>query len=438
MELATYISTLWRYKWLIVVTTVVAIIFAAIATSFLPRQYRATATLRIATTTQGGGSWGDTVYATRLMNTYEEILTSQTTQNSLISTFDLVDTPTIAVEILSNTELFQISVEYTDPLVAAEAANYLANQMVSQTQAVREFRGNPASVVEEATVPLRPSSPNLPLNLVLAVAAGLVGGLGLAFVLNNLDDTLYSSREIQQRVDVPLLGRVPYQKSPKKNKNGVLLPEQSAVAEALRHVRTHLRNVYPAEAYPVLALTSAEVREGKSFCAANLAQVLAQGGEKVLLLEVDLRRPTLAGYLGGLTTGPGLAELLAGQEGDNTAVAQTIATYPTNGVLDFIPAGGKISQPTELLGNGRLPQLLAQWQTAYDRILLDTPPCLPVTDTAVVAPYSNGIILIVRRNHSQNKSLQEAIAQLQLTPAPVLGLIINEAESRRRDFAYYG
>lgn len=209
MELRSYLAILLRRKWMIVVTTAITIIVAGIGTSFLTPTYQAATTLRVATSTDGTGGWGSAQYADRLMNTYLNVVTSDPVVREIMQRLALTEAPQVSVDIIPNTELMEIEVEHSSPEVAAQSANLLGELLVEQSRQVRELRSNPISVVAPAVAPQSASSPNLKLNLILAAIAGVMGGLGLVFVLENFDTTLYSAEDIESITNFNTLGTIP-------------------------------------------------------------------------------------------------------------------------------------------------------------------------------------------------------------------------------------
>ena len=268
-----------------------------------------------------------------------------------------------------------------------------------------------------------PVSPQLRHFLVLGLLAGLVLGALLAVLRDLLDVTVRSSAAAAEAVGVPTLAVVDDD------------PDESGRAETFRQLRTGLtfRRVaqVPVRGAAVLVVASAVTGEGRSTTALGLARALAEAGERVLLLEADLRRPSLGAHL-GLPPGPGLSEVLSGR-------AEAAAAVRPGGAdgLSVLPAGTPPPQPAELLASPRTVDLVAGLRAVYDQVVIDVPPVLPVTDAVVCAALADGLLVVVRWGRTRRPDVVEAVGMLQQAGAPVLGGVLvgrrgSHAELRRR------
>jgi succinoglycan biosynthesis transport protein ExoP len=217
-------------------------------------------------------------------------------------------------------------------------------------------------------------------------------------------------------------------------------PDPRGRAESVRQLRTNLAFLRAADATAtggeVVVLTSAVGGEGKTTTALDLARSIADAGERVLLVEADLRRPTLSATL-GLDPGPGLSDVLAGQA-ELDAVVRPVEVEG----LAVLPAGTVPPNPAELLGSPRMADLVARLRSTYDKVLLDTPPVLPVTDAAVCAALADGVLVVVRWGRTRRDEVREAVTMLEQVDAVVLGSVLNgrrlTASERRRYASYSG
>lgn len=432
MDLKIYLDLLWRRRWVIVLTLVVTLAIAVVGTLLATPQYRSSVLVRVATTTSGQAEWSDTVYAGRLMNTYVEIITSRPTEDQLGIVFGYEEPPVIDVEILSNTELMSITVEDTNPVRAAEAANYLAGLLVDETLTVREFRGNPAFVVEPAAVPDSPSSPNTILNLALGAFAGIAAGLGLAFFFENIDQTLQTNQEIEQLVTTPTLAKIPsvwkWTQDGKAFMNG-----SSPEGEAFRRLRTNILSLQKRAPLKALMVASAEPNEGKSTTTVNLAYSIAQSGNSVLVVDGDMRRPKMHDVF-HLPNEAGLTDVL-----ERGVPAEDVIQETSVPGISLLASGNSDDSPAELLTRPRMAEFLEEVREAYDFVLLDTPALIAVADASIIAPVVDGVLFVVTRTQSQENLVREAWQELEIVNANMVGLVINKSESARRTsrYSYY-
>jgi capsular exopolysaccharide synthesis family protein len=292
-------------------------------------------------------------------------------------------------------------------------------------------RANSVSIVEPAVVPDAPRAPNVPLNMMLGGLVGLMGGVGLAFVLENLDLSIYSSDELEQGVQAPLLGSVPNLKAPRKFRAGPLLLRRNghstAVGEAFRVLRTNVLTL-GAEGPPrKLLITSIEPGAGKSTVLANLAVALAQSGRKVIVVDTDLRDPCLDKVF-SVPDDFGLSNAIFDRGRFSLGLRETKVPGVT-----VLPSGPLPPNPAELLGFERTRELISQLSAEADVVLLDSPPLQSYTDASVLAPLVDGVVLVVARGRVSGGQIQRAISQLAKVGAKQLGFVFNRAEASEVD-----
>jgi capsular exopolysaccharide synthesis family protein len=298
-------------------------------------------------------------------------------------------------------------------------------------------------VIERPEVPKRPSRPNIPLNLTIGMAAGLVLSIGAAFARDYFDDTVKSPEEMEEILHVPTLAAIPaFDALPARTAAAALpaAPQSelvvvrepwSGVAEAFRGVRTALLLSGADEPPRVTLVTSAGAGEGKTMASLNLALALAQAGARVILVDADLRHPRAHTALGAANDA-GLSSVLLGRTALPNAV-QTIEEPP----LALLPAGPVPSNPSELLGSARMGMLLTHLRDAYDFVIVDTPPVLAVTDAVLLARDADGVILVVKGEHTPRALVRRARDRLTLAGTRVLGVVVNNVNARWSN-VYYG
>ena len=330
-------------------------------------------------------------------------------------------------------ELEQKATEYESLRGDINRADKDLSEFISQKNAIesgKEVNLNTVWVVDGATPPEFPFKPDPMLNLMLAAVVGLVGGIGLAFLLEHLDDTLASPDEVERALGLPVVASIPHVS---EDHGHLVVPgtEHDAAAEAFRALRTALVFSQSARTATHLLVTSATAGEGKTFTAVNLAAVLAQGGARTVVVDADLRRPTLHSAF-GLEQGPGLCEVL---RGETTVAAVARPTSIPN--LSIISSGKRPEQPSELLGGATMAALLAELGNTYDRVVIDTPPVLVVTDPCVVAAFAHAVLPVVSAAQVTRSQARDMIDALLHVGARPIGVVLNQVSSSSRAYGYY-
>lgn len=299
------------------------------------------------------------------------------------------------------------------------------------------MENNNITLVDPAVSTDAPVSPNLPVNVAMGLLLGVFGGCALAFVLDLLDTTIKSKEDVEQVIGVPLLGVVPgvpqveLQALPDDVSRYLFIHARprSTVAECLRSIRTNVLFRLPKKPTRTLLITSAAPREGKSFTSSNLAASIAMTGNRVLLIDADLRRPALHQRF-GLDNEVGLANLFS--EGLSLDQLKR-ATHISN--LEVIVAGPPPPNPGELLSGGELQAALADLD-GYDFIIIDTPPVNVVADPLVLASEADGVLLVVEADRTSRAMVRQAGQRLFETDAPVLGAVVNKLDLRTSGYSY--
>src|SRR5271163_1684978 len=310
------------------------------------------------------------------------------------------------------------------------------------------LRSNNFRIIDAARVPTFPSEPNIPRNLSFALVLGLVSGVGLAFVLENLDNTVRTPEQATALSGLPALGMIPLgSKSGNRGPTGKRLAltaskevmetvtqirPQSQMAESYRALRTSLLLSNLGAPPKVIVVTSARPQEGKTTTSINTAIVLAQKGVRVLLVDADLRRPSVHKALG---MGPrsGLSNVLTG----TATFEQTITISPVLPNLFIMPAGTPPPNPAELLASSNMRDLLTELREQYDHIVIDTPPTLSVTDAVVLSPRADATILVIRSGQTTKQALRRARDILMQVNAHVAGVLLNAVDLTSPDYYYY-
>ena len=299
------------------------------------------------------------------------------------------------------------------------------------------------TVVDSAQVPFIPVAPRKRPSVLLGVMGGFLGGCVLAFIIESIDDRLQTSDEVESVSMLPSLAAIPHLGSAdlrKRHKEDVsghinrqlvaLRDSKSVGAEAYRNLRSSLLLSSIDNPPRIIVVTSAFPKEGKTTTAINTAIALAQRGEKVLLVDVDLRRGTLGSTFGISSRSFGLTSFLSNPE-VHREIPAPLPELPT---LHVLPTGPRVPNPAEMLSSTRMADQLRQWSEEYERIVLDTAPLLSVSDTQAVAVFADTTMLVTRAGMSRRRALVRARDTLLRINAPIAGVVVNDVDVRLENF----
>lgn len=444
MTLQDYLRVL-RERWLVVITAVLIALIAAGATWLLrPAEYTANLTLYVSS--QGGETASAAYQGAQLsqqrVTSYVELVSSRRVSEEVIAQLRLTKTPdALSRQVTASSALDSVLIDVTVADESPERAADLANAVGTVfTQLVDELERpvDPAAqqavavrVVQPAVTPSVPSSTGLAVTLALGLLAGLAIGIGGALARNAFDTSVKSPDQLRELSKAPNLGIIAFDPAVPKRPLTVHEDAQSPRAEAFRQLRTNLQFIDVDRPRTVIALTSSLPAEGKTTTLANLAIALASTGQRVLAIDADLRRPKLATTLGVDGT-VGLTSVLSGRVSAVTAIQQW------SGGVDVLASGPLPPNPSELLASHQMRALLTELRGYYDTVLIDTPPLLPVTDAAAVAPATDGVILVCRFKSTTTDQFVRATQALAAVSAELLGTVFTMVPSTGlRAYAQY-
>jgi capsular exopolysaccharide synthesis family protein len=352
--------------------------------------------------------------------------------------FGLESFPVVKTEVVLNTELLKISVSDLDAQKASDLANFIAGQVIERIRLSSEIANENVlplpdntlgiSVVEPASPPNSPNGPSKRLFVIMGFLVGAMGGIGLAFLFENLDTRIYSSQMIEQIAGSNIIGEIP-----PGNRLGrmkflfVIYPH----AEAFRQLRTNVLTAMKDQNLKTLLIVSAEPQEGKSTITANLACSIAQTSKRVLTIDADMRRPSMHEIL-GVERDVGLSDALRGEFSVEDAVMKTAFVG-----VDILTAGAIPHNPAELLESNKMAEVIAHAEQDYDVVLIDTPAVLAVADPSILAEESDGILIVVRRGRTTYDAIENVYKQMGKVNANIIGVIANYSE-RDNYWSYYG
>jgi polysaccharide biosynthesis transport protein len=433
VDLHEYLEVL-RRRWISVAIVALATIALTSAVT-LAMTTKYTATTRLYFAVEGNQSSltdlaQGTSFAEKQMTSYAEVATSPLVLDPVIEQLNLQTTSTelagkVTAVIPPDTVILEISAVDTDPERSAAIANAIGAKVDDVAGDLSPERADGSKAVQATTlapalVPTAPSSPKVLRNLVLGVLLGLIFGVGVALLRNVLDTKIRSEHDVRAVTDSPLLGVIG--QDDKVPAHPIILRDEplSAAAESVRRLRTNLKFTDLGDHPRSIVITSAIPGEGKSTTALNLAVALADAGSRVILVDADLRRPSVAGCL-GMEGRVGLTTVLIGR-----AELRDVVQHWQHSTLDVLPSGRIPPNPSELLGSAAMERMLGELTAKYDVVLLDTPPLLPVTDAAVLSSLVGGSLLVVGADRVHRPQLQQAIESLQTAGAHIHGVVVNK------------
>jgi capsular exopolysaccharide synthesis family protein len=268
----------------------------------------------------------------------------------------------------------------------------------------------------------------------VALVLGLFGGIGLAFLLETLDTSISTRDEIEERLGLPFLGIVPRIQPGKAEPDRDLFVHsnpKSPAAECLRSIRTNLLFMSPDKPLRTILVTSSGPSEGKTTTAISLAQIMADGGSRVLLVDADMRRPRVH-QIFRLSKESGLSSLILGEG----SLDEVIHSTPIPN-LSVLPCGPIPPNPSELLHTGAFGNLLSTLATRYDRIIIDSPPAGVVSDAVVISTQVDGTALIVKGGRTSRDAAVRTVRALRDVNAQLLGAVLNDLDLEDQRYGQY-
>ncbi|KQM61255.1 chromosome partitioning protein [Agreia sp. Leaf210] len=441
MELRDYVRVLQK-SWILIAVLLFVGIGAAAGFSILQTpKYSSSA--KVFVSTSGGSTASDlqqgNTFTQQRVKTYADLTTTPIVLLPVIAELGLdISSGELASQVTAsaplNTTLIEIAVTNVDPALASQIATAVSESL-SQVVEKIETPANSGSetspvkltLVQHAEVPQVPVSPNIPLNIGLGGLVGLALGIAIAVLREASDNRIRNERDVEAITDVPILGGIVF--DPKAAERPLIVHDdpRSPRAESFRTLRTNLQYLDVGRENRSFVITSSIQSEGKSTSAVNLAIALADAGSRVLLVDADLRRPKIHEYL-GLEGAVGLTDLLIGR-----AEPEDVIQPWGQRDLFVLPAGTIPPNPSELLGSDALLKLISEFNRAFDVVLFDSAPLLPVTDAAILARTVGGTIVVCAAGRTHKNQLKGAFTALANVDAPVSGVVLTMLPTKGPD-----
>lgn len=446
MDLRDYLRILRRNWILIVAGIMVGILAGGVASLLTKPTYTSQTQLFVAIQNSGSVQelqQGNTFSQARVQSYVKTVGTPAVLQPAIdalglsLSAEDLAEQVTASTEL--NTVLINISVSDHSAVQAAAIAQAVATSLVKVVDTLEKPQtggSSPVSlsIITPAKAPAFPTAPNTRMYLLLGLVAGLALGVAVAVLRTTLDNKIRGEADIRRVTDAPLLGGISFDQDATRKPLLTQAAPQSPRAESFRQLRTNLQFANVSGRAKTVLLTSSVPGEGKSTTATNLAIALADAGQAVCLVDADLRRPMVNEYL-GLDRSAGLTTALVGGADVNDLL------QPWGDANLFVLTSGQIPpNPSELLGSQEMKNLINRLETAFDTIVIDAPPLLPVTDAAVLSQHVGGVVLVVGSQSLKQQDLEKSMKALEMVGATVLGIVLNRLPLKGPDayaYSYY-
>lgn len=438
-----------RARWLIVCAVTIASVLVSVAVTFLMTPLYQSSTRLFVSASAGSNSLSDryqgTLDSQQRVLSYTQLLTGETLAQRTVDKLGLdMTAKDLAAEVRASakvdTVLINVDVIDVSPVRARDIANTLSDEfvgMVRELETPTNGAEPDARVVVEQRASLAefPVSPKKTRNLALGLAMGVLLGVGLALLLDYLDNTIKSQSGLEEISRTGLVGTVPLDKERRTQPAISFDHNNSAIAEAFRRIRTNLQFLAVDNPPRLIVVASSLPSEGKSTTAINIALALAEAEHNVLLVDGDMRRPMLDKYLNVVGT-VGFSTALSGGAPLSDVLQKT--SFPG---LTVLASGPIPPNPSELLGSLAAQKVLGELRAQFDYVVIDSSPLLAVTDAAILATNADGVLLIARYGQTKREQLAHAIKNLEDVGVSPLGTVLTMTPARADasyNYSYYG
>jgi capsular exopolysaccharide synthesis family protein len=436
MDFAEVLRVLRRGWLAIAAFLLVGLTAAGVATFLQTPDYSSTSTALVSIDSAASASdlsQGNS-YTQQIVSTYATVATKSLVLDPVIVKLHLpTNAEQLATRVTATAPLDQVLIEITATDHNAKSAADIANAVTAELRtrvaelaptSSRNATGIRIMQVQVAKPALVASSPKPWINLLAGGFVGLALGIAVVLLRRSLNTRIHDAADLEAVAQRPVLGTITADPGAKAQPLTIGAESTGRRAEEFRSLRTNLQFVHLASGKRTIVVTSSIESEGKSSTSGNLAVALANLGQRVLIVDADLRRPRVADYF-GIDGAVGLTDVLIG------AASLRDAIQDWNGVVSVLPAGQVPPNPNELLQSAPMAELVERLSGEYDTVIFDSPPLVPVSDAAVLARQTGGALVLASENRVHQSQLKAALAQLDAVKAPVLGVVLTMAKRPR-------
>ena len=437
MDLKEHLSAL-RQRWrLVLACTLLGVAAATVLSVTAERVYESRVELFVATAQPADvtQAYQGSLFTQQRVKSYGDLVTSPLVTRRVITDLDLDLEPQdlrerVTASVPLDSVLIKVAVRDASAQQAHDIARALGTSLVEVVEELETPSGATAStvnlaIVTPAELPRVPVAPDVPLQLAAGLLLGVGAGVAVATLRAALDTSVRSVEDVERLGQVAVTGVVGADRESARRPLVVQDEEWSSRAESYRQLRTNVRFSSVDRALRTFVVSSALAGEGKTTTVANLAITIAQAGQSVIVVDADLRRPRLTSLL-GLDPSVGLTNVLV----DHVALDEALQEWQDGLPLRVLASGAAPPNPSELLGSQRMQWLVQELAGKADVVLFDTPPLLPVTDAALLAPAADAVLVVSRSGRVTAAQLRQAVGSLQAVGANVLGVILNGVPRR--------
>ena len=438
------LRVLWARRLSVAVTFVVTVAAAAVVTFSLPKVYTSTTLLWVNPAAEAGSDFEATQLSQVLSKSFAELLQTSAVARTVSQRLPFDESPdkvanAVEVQPLSQSQLLQIKAEGSSPARARAIGNTYARVFIDRAAVLRRrgVTGSRVNVAEPATTPGSASRPKPKLYLLVAAILGFVAGAGVALLRERFDQRLQVDSSTTELLELPVIGRVPRLAETEialdLGGNGDFDFRATPVEDAFRLLLTNLAFLHQGREPATVAVVSPGQAEGKSTCALNLARAAMEVGMEVLVVDADLRRPSLARAFGveDAAHRPGLSNFLVSR-----SALDSVSMRVPGKSLRFVPSGPTPPNPSALLRSPALADFDRQARGQFQLVIYDTPPLTTGPDASIVAAAAEAVILIVDANKTRKASVLRAVDQLKRARANLSGVVVNRFDEPTSE-SYY-
>lgn len=331
----------------------------------------------------------------------------------------------LTVTNITDTQIIEIKFKYKDPVVAKEIIEAITEELITVSNSL-VFNGS-IRVVDHVSIPHTPVSPNKNINILLSILLGIIISVAIAFLREYMNNTYKNAEQLEQELKIPVIGSIKIRKGEKNNGYFLETSAQSIAMESYRTLRTNIQYSSIDNKFKVIVVTSSDHGEGKTTISGNLALCLAAEERKVILLDCDLRNPSIHKAF-GLSNDIGISDVIV-EKADISTAMQCF-----NNNLTILTSGKLPPNPSDILGSNFMVELLEKLKEDFDYLVIDTPPIQAFADAQILSAKADGTILVVRSEKTSKDLVHNTINIIKKVNSKIIGIVINGLKVEKNNY----